>query len=261
MTYGRPRIMGILNLTPDSFSDGGKNLGNEVENAFRMIDEGADIIDIGGESTRPLHEPVSAEEEIRRILPTLKRLSESASVPLSVDTMKPEVAQAAIDAGADIINDVTGMRDPRMREIVASSGVAAVIMHMYSDDPAKMHVDIMDDGESPLVRVMKDLSERVFDALESGIDEEAIIIDPGFGFGKTNEQNITLLENLELLSNRFPILAGVSRKRFLAEAFPTLSKDDASVEAARIAVMNGANIVRVHDVLNTRRMLGIRDEV
>lgn len=255
ITYSQPRIMGILNVTPDSFSDGGRNMGNETEAAFQMIDEGADMIDIGGESTRPHFKPVPADVEIERVVPVVRRLAESANVPISVDTMKPEVAEAALNAGAGIINDVSGLMDRRMMDVIMSYGAAAVIMHC-PQEPAKVHNTLMDDDD-PMPRVIHDLSEVVGDALDAGMREESIIIDPGFGFGKTNIQNIMMLDNLALLSNRFPILAGVSRKRFLAEAFPTLSREDASFEAARIAVMNGASLLRVHDVRNTIRSLGM----
>lgn len=249
--------MGILNVTPDSFSDGGRNIGFEVETAFRLIDEGADIIDIGGESTRPFFTPVSVQEEIERVLPAVKRISESSDMPISVDTMKPEVAEAVLNAGADIINDVTGLKGEGMAEIIAEYGAATVIMHMPRE-PTDVHSILMKE-EDPMPAIMEDLSRRVSEALDAGIGEKSIIIDPGFGFGKTDRQNIKILENLMSMTERFPVLAGVSRKRFLSEAFPALSKDDASLEAARIAVTNGASIIRVHDVKNTVRAFGLKD--
>lgn len=252
LKYDGPKVMGIVNVTPDSFSDGGVFAGREAEHALRLIDDGADIIDVGGESTRPNYVPVSVEEEISRVVPVIRRISESTSIPISVDTMKPEVAEAALDAGADIINDINGLRDERMIDLIASAGAATVIMHMPFD-PINVHKDSM--VGPPIPQIVDYLSERVEKALDGGIGADSIILDPGIGFGKTNMQNINILEDLTYLGNRFPILIGASRKRFLSEAYPLLSKEEASIEAARLAISNGASIVRVHDVKNTVRML------
>lgn len=252
LIYSRPKVMGILNVTPDSFSDGGTHDGAEVEHAFRMVDEGADIIDVGGESTRPGFIPISVAEEIDRVVGVVKRLSESSTVPISVDTRKPEVAQAAIDVGADIINDVNGLSDERMVDAVASSGAAVIITHMPRD-VLMIHQDTMTGNIIP--QMVSFFTNRVEMAMDAGISEDSIILDPGIGFGKTNEQNIQIIDDLPFIGNRFPILVGASRKRFLAEAFPLLSRDAASIEAARLAVDNGASIVRVHDVKGTVRML------
>lgn len=253
ISYERPRIMGILNVTPDSFSDGGLHTKDAVAHAFRMIDEGADIIDIGGESTRPPgFTPVSATTEIGRILPVLRELVSSADVPISVDTMKPDVAQAAIGAGADIINDVYGLRAPGMTELIASSGVSAVIMHMHGD-PGTLHSETMEgDAVSEIIDFLK---ERRTAALDAGIRADRIIMDPGAGFGKSHAQNAEIVEHAGRFSLGHPVLVGVSRKRFLKTQLPDMGADEATAEISLRAVRAGANIVRVHNVAVMRKAL------
>lgn len=248
--HPRPYVMGILNVTPDSFSDGGLRMDADAaaEYAFRMMDDGAEIIDIGAESTRPGFTPVPAEEEVRRLIPVLERISESASVPISVDTMKAETARAALSAGADIINDVNALRSPGMAELVAEADVPVIIMHMPGD-PASVHGSEMADPVIPAIRDY--LSERIEYAVSSGIRRDNIIADPGVGFGKTMEQNIEIVENLDHLDLGVPVLAGLSRKRFLSVMYPGMDRDEATVLASSKAAEKGADILRVHDA---RRM-------
>ena len=246
--YEVPKIMGILNVTPDSFSDGALYTKDPVKHAFSMIDEGADIIDVGGESTRPGFSQVSIEEEIERIIPVIKELSGSCSIPISADTMKPEVARAAIDAGVDMINDVSGLSEEMMK-VIADSDTAVVIMHTPAD-VRDVHNSVM---EGNVIEQIKDfLFNRAQAAMNAGIEKERIIVDPGIGFGKTEEQNHEILKNAGTFSNGFPVLIGASRKRFLSYAYPNASKEDASILASTDAMKSGASIVRVHDVKRTK---------
>ena len=242
--FRKPSIMGILNVTPDSFSDGGEYFsGNALEHALEMVDAGASIIDIGGESTRPGSDPVPSEEEIRRIVPVIKELSSVSDIPISVDTMKTEVAEAALDAGADIINDVNGLRSEGMMELAASTGVPVVIMHM-NGMPKTMQVNPM---EGHVVAPIADfLKERYEAALDQGIKE--IVLDPGIGFGKTVEQNMEIIDNASAFSFGRPVLIGASRKRFLSDIYPGMDRDEATVRISMKALDAGADIVRVHNV-------------
>ncbi len=247
ITYGEPRVMGILNVTPDSFSDGGEHdsLGAALEHAFLMVDEGADIIDVGGESTRPGHIPVPVGEEIDRVVPVIRELAPSIDVPISVDTMKAEVARAAIDAGAAMVNDVYGLRGEGMVELVAETGVPAVIMHLPGT-PGSVHAK---DMRGDIVATVKAfLSERIGATLDAGIKETQIITDPGVGFGKTPFQNIELVDNAGEFRLGHPTLIGLSRKRFLVDAMPCVDRETASVTMALRAVAAGADIIRTHDV-------------
>ncbi len=242
--------MGILNVTPDSFSDGGSwtDVRSAVEHALEMIDQGADIIDVGAESTRPGAVPVSSEEEMSRIIPVLEALIPSIDVPVSVDTMKTEVAERCISLGAVIVNDVNALRADGMLKLCASTGVHAVMMHM-NGIPASMP-PAMDPGFKDSIRCF--LRERTRAALDAGIREDRLIMDPGIGFGKDPDQNMVILEDSSFFSDGFPVLSGSSRKRFLANKFPGMDVDDASAEAASIAARSGADIVRVHNVGMTR---------
>ena len=245
--HPRPFVMGILNVTPDSFSDGGRYIDADaaVEHAFRMIDAGAEIIDIGAESTRPGFTPVPAEEEIARLVPVIERLSQSSDVTISADTMKTETARAAISAGADIINDVNALRWPGMLDLLAESDVPAVIMHM-TGSPGDTHSRNV---EGPVVDAVRGfLTERVAAAEGRGIRRDRLIVDPGIGFGKTMWQNGELLRNLDLLDMGLPMLVGVSRKRVLAAMYPGMDADEATVKASLMAAEKGADILRVHDV-------------
>ena len=240
----RPAVMGILNVTPDSFSDGGNYFtGGAVEHALDMIDAGADIIDIGGESTRPGSDPVPSEEEIRRIVPVIKELSSVTDIPISVDTMKAEVARAALDAGADIINDVNGLRSEGMMGLASDHSVPVIIMHM-NGIPKTMQVHPMEGRVTDAI--IGFLRERYEAASDCGIRD--IIMDPGVGFGKTAEQNMEIIENASRFSFGCPVLIGASRKRFLSEMFPGMDRDEATVRISLKAIERGADIVRVHNV-------------
>lgn len=245
--------MGVVNVTPDSFSDGGRFLdpAQAIGHARRLIEEGADLIDIGGESTRPGAQPVDASEELARILPVLRAVRD-APVPIAVDTVKPQVMQAAIAEGASVINDVNALRAPGALETVAASGVGACLMHMKGE-PRTMqnsphYADVVGEVRGFLV-------QRMCAAEASGIARGRIAIDPGFGFGKTAGHNLELLRNLERFSDLgAPVLVGLSRKTTLGSITgrPAQERLPASVAAALLAVQRGARIVRVHDVAATR---------
>lgn len=248
---GRPLVMGILNLTPDSFSDGGMWSGRRAaEHAFEMVDAGADIIDVGAESTRPGSRRVPADEELRRLLPVLREVAPSCGVPVSVDTMKAEVAAAALDAGAGIVNDVLGLRGEGMMELVASAGVPAVVMHMHGT-PETMQLSPMQGDAAPQVSAF--FEERTAAALDAGMRAEDIVLDPGVGFGKTCAQNLEVIDCCGKFGH--PVLIGASRKRFLSEAYPGLGRDEATVRVGLRAARAGADILRVHDVASAVRSL------
>jgi dihydropteroate synthase len=246
--------MGIVNVTPDSFFDGGVNLDPDAAAAATrlMVEEGAAIVDIGGESTRPGAEGVSVDEELRRVVPVLERLG--GAVPLSIDTSKAEVARRALDLGAELVNDVTALRgDPAMAEVVAGSDAYVCLMHMLGE-PRTMQDDPRYDDVVSDVKAF--LEERLAFAVAAGIAEERICVDPGIGFGKTVQQNVELLNRLgELTGLGRPLLFGASRKRFLGRLLgdpeATVGPMPASIAAAVIAVAAGATIVRVHDVRET----------
>jgi dihydropteroate synthase len=258
LSLHRPLIMGVINVTPDSFSDGGKyiELNHIVMRADALIAEGADILDIGGESTRPGAAPVSLEEERRRVLPVVERLA-GGVVPISVDTQKPELMREAVAAGAAMVNDIFGFRAKGAFEAVAESRAAICIMHMQGE-PRTMqqnphYVNVVDE-------VRDHLAQRVRAAENAGISKERIVVDPGFGFGKTMEHNLALLRNLGEFSNMgTALLAGLSRKTMLGKIAGREPGERvfASVAAALIAVQNGAQIVRVHDVAATRDALAV----
>lgn len=242
--------MGILNVTPDSFSDGGEwsDVSAAVDHAVRMVEQGADIIDIGGESTRPGSSPVDVDEELRRLEPVLRELVPIVDVPVSVDTMKPAVAERCIRLGADIINDVMGLREDGMAEVCADGGVHVVIMHMPGDMGSVHGMDMSGD----YMGCIRDfLRQRTKVALDAGIPEDNIVLDPGIGFGKSARQNMEILTDPLFFSDGFPVLTASSRKRFLKEMFPQMGRDEASAEAARMSVEAGAHMVRVHDVAGT----------
>ena len=246
--------MGILNVTPDSFSDGGvwSDPRAAARHAFEMEDQGAGIIDVGAESTRPGSSPISAEIEISRLAPVLREIVPSLSVPVSVDTKKTAVARKAADLGADIINDVNGLRDPGMPELCAEAGICAIIMHNPCG-PKDQHSSLMGDGYMDEIRDF--LRERAAAALEAGIPRQKIALDPGIGFGKTPEQNLMVLRNSRFFSDGYPVLMASSRKRFLSLAYPGMDRDEASAEAAWESVRWGADMVRVHNVALTVRKL------
>ena len=250
--FGRqaPLVMGILNVTPDSFSDGGRwdSADAALNHAIEMVDQGADIIDVGAESTRPGCTPVSAEEEWARLCPVLRELVGSIDVPVSVDTMKAEVARKAISSGVSIINDVNGFRGEGMFEACSGSDVSIVISHMageYSD----MHSVVMGDDYREAIRAF--LDGQCAKAVDAGIDDSRIIIDPGLGFGKTPEQNLAIAKDCSFLGDSHPILIGASRKRFVKQFYSDMDIDDATARISAEAVRSGASIVRVHDVART----------
>jgi len=249
----RPRVMGIVNVTPDSFSDGGKysSVDLAVEHALQLIAEGADILDIGGESTRPGAEPVSLDEELRRVVPVIEALSKVTTVPLSIDTYKPEVMRAAIEAGADIVNDICALRENGALEIVAASNAGICLMHMQGV-PQTMQLNPQ--YEDVVAEVKQFLADRVAACLAHGIAGERITLDPGFGFGKTTAHNVALIQHLDRFSELgFPLLVGLSRKAVLGRIAggDEQQRLHAGLAASVISVMKGAKIVRVHDVKAT----------
>ena len=258
LSLERPLIMGVVNLTPDSFSDGGLHADARagIAHARRLVEEGADIVDIGGESTRPGATPVPLEEERRRVLPVLEALAGGA-VPVSVDTRKPELMREAAAAGASMVNDVTALSSPEALQALAGTAVGVCLMHMQGE-PGTMQAN---PSYGDVVREVRDyLAARVAAAQAAGIARERIVADPGFGFGKTLEHNLELLRALgEFRGLEVALLAGVSRKAMLGRLTGREPRDrvHASVAAALLAVQNGAHIVRVHDVAATRDALAV----
>jgi dihydropteroate synthase len=266
-------VMGIVNVTPDSFSDGGRFVAGPgpadheaaIAQGRRLVASGADLIDVGGESTRPGAEPVGLDEELRRIVPVVRALA-ADGVPVSVDTSKPEVARAAAGAGAEIVNDVTGLRDPRMIEVCAETGVGIVIMHMRGE-PRTMQDDPTYDDVVAEVRAH--LLERVETAAAAGIARERICLDPGIGFGKTSMHNLQLLTALDSLTGSgYPVLLGTSRKRFLGAilenaGIPSMpdQRDGATAATSALAVAAGVAVLRVHDVRSTLEAARVADAI
>lgn len=249
----RPRVMGIVNVTPDSFSDGGHHASVEaaVAHGLRLVDEGADILDIGGESTRPGAEPVDEATELARVLPVVEALASRTAVPISIDTTKPAVMRAALAAGAGMVNDVMALRSEGALEALAASRAAVVLMHMAGEPRTMQEAPAYDDVVGEVHRF---LAERVFACEMSGIDKRRIVIDPGFGFGKALEHNLALLVQLKRFTEiGVPVLAGLSRKSSLGQITGRAVADRlaASVAAHLVAVQNGAMVVRVHDVAAT----------
>lgn len=247
----RALIMGILNVTPDSFSDGGRYIDPQaaIDHASNMVAEGADLIDIGAESSRPGSEPVGDEEEIRRLMPVVEAVCKKLSVPISVDTTKAGVARRALDAGASIINDISALRfDPSMAGVVASSGAGVILMHMQGT-PKTMQQDPQ--YKDVVLEVREFLSQRLAAAQQAGIGRDQILLDPGFGFGKTVEHNLTLLSQLEDLSELGrPLVVGVSRKAFIGQVLGrgVESRFPGAAAAVAVALQRGARVVRVHEV-------------
>jgi dihydropteroate synthase len=248
-----PVVMGILNVTPDSFSDGGRYFGlpEALARAERLAEEGAAIIDVGGESTRPGAVPVAVDEELRRVIPVVERLAESLGVPVSVDTRTPAVMRASIAAGASLINDVTALRAPGALEAVAASRAGVCLMHMQGEPQTMQNEPRYDD----VVGDVRDfLRERVAACVAAGIVRTRLVIDPGFGFGKALTHNLQLLRGLQVLAAEgLPVLAGLSRKRMIGALTGRAEGDRlaGSVALAVIAALNGARIIRAHDVRET----------
>lgn len=253
----RTYVMGILNVTPDSFSDGGKynEIDEAIKRAKQMVEDGADIIDIGGESTRPGADYVSEEEEINRVVPIIKAIKSKLDVLISIDTYKSKTAEEAIKAGADIINDVWGFKkDENMAKVAAKFNVPCILMHNREDKP---YTNLMKN-------VLEDLIESINIALEAGVKRENIILDPGIGFAKNYEENLTVMNNLEEIVNiGFPVLLATSRKSMIGLALdlPVDKRVEGTVATTVMGIMKGCKIVRVHDVLENKRACIMTDKI
>ncbi len=255
--------MGVLNVTPDSFSDGGRFLDLEaaVRRGIELAAEGADVVDVGGESTRPGSDPVPAQVEMDRVVPVIKRLAAELDTPISIDTTKPEVARAALDSGALILNDVTGGRDPRMLRVARDTGAGMVLMHMLGE-PKTMQEDPRYDDVVADVRAY--LGDRVDAAVRAGIERERLCVDPGIGFGKTLQHNLALLRRIgEFAELGRPVMVGPSRKSFLGKILGTDVDDRLEGTAGAVAWVagHGAHIVRVHDVREMVRVVRVVDAI
>jgi dihydropteroate synthase len=264
---GRTLVMGVLNVTPDSFSDGGLfyDFGRAVERAGEMTAEGADIIDVGGESTRPGGAPVSAEDELRRVVPVVAAVAAKAGVPVSVDTTRAQVARAALDAGAEIVNDISGLRfEPELANEAARAGAGLVLMHsrgeretLHALEPVE---DIMDE-------VVASLRRSVAEAVGRGVRQESIVIDPGVGFGKSQEQNLELIARLDEFAAalpEFPVLVGTSRKSFIGRILGGVTAGErlhGTMATVTAAILRGAHIVRVHDVRAAVETARVAEEI
>ena len=253
----RTYVMGILNLTPDSFSDGGKWNGIEaaILHGKEMVKEGADIIDIGGESTRPNHANITEEEELRRVIPVIEALSKEVQVPISIDTYKGKVAELAIIAGASLINDVWGFkRDPYIKKVAAKFQVPCCLMHNKGNT---IYNSLIED-------ILKELEESVDIAIKAGVKRENIILDPGIGFGKTYEQNIETMQKLEHIKTLgYPVLLGTSRKSMIGSALnlPVGERVEGTVATTVIGIAKGCDFIRVHDVLENKRACIMTDAI
>ena len=256
----QPRIAGIINVTPDSFSDGGLHFdaGAAIAHGLRLVEEGADLLDVGGESTRPGADEVSAQEEIARVVPVIEALAKQTSVPIAIDTSKPEVMRAAVAAGAGFINDVFALRRDGALDAAVDLKVPVCLMHMQGEPRTMQQDPRYDDVVSDVRRF---LAERIFACETSGIDKKRIVVDPGFGFGKTLEHNLALLRALDQFAALgVPLLVGLSRKAMIATLTGREKHADraaGSAAAALLAVQKGAAIVRVHDVGVTRDALAV----
>jgi dihydropteroate synthase len=256
LTLGeRTLIMGILNLTPDSFSDGGmwNSLEKALAHAEKMVAEGVDIIDVGGESTRPGALPVTVEEELNRVVPIIENLVKRIEVPLSIDTTKASVARAALEAGAEIVNDISGLRfESHLAYDVARMKAGLILMHSRGTAPQKLH------GLDPVENIMEDVElgwkESISKAVASGVSMDSIVLDPGIGFGKTEQQNVELIAKLDQLAETFdgiPVLVGTSRKSFIGKLLgnvPVEQRLHGTMATITVSIMHGAKIIRVHDV-------------
>ncbi len=254
LTLDRPRVMGIVNVTPDSFSDGGRHASADaaIAHGLRLVEEGADLLDVGGESTRPGADAVPLEEELRRVIPVVQALAQRTSIPISIDTSKPQVMRAAVEAGAGMINDVFALRREGALQAAADLGVPVVLMHMQGEPRGMQEAPAYDDVVGDVHRF---LAERIFAAEMAGIDKRKIVVDPGFGFGKTTSHNLQLLARLRRYTELgVPVLAGLSRKRTIGELTgreDPQARAAGSVAAHLIAAQHGAMLLRVHDVEQT----------
>ena len=257
---GRPKVMGIVNVTADSFSDGGRFLdrGEAARHSLKLVEEGADIVDIGGESTRPGSDPVSEAEELGRVIPVIEQVRERSSVAISIDTTKSVVARRALEAGADIINDVSALRfDPEMSALAAEAGCPVVLMHMLGRPRTMQAAPAYDDV---VAEVRAFLAEAVDRAVAAGIDRAQVAVDPGIGFGKTVEHNLKLIDRLEVLTSlRVPVLLGASRKSFIGKVLGGKADErlEGTIAVSALAVAKGVSIIRVHDVRDNRKAIDL----
>jgi dihydropteroate synthase len=265
----RPRIAGVLNVTPDSFWDGGRfaALDNAIAHGARMIEEGADMLDIGGESTRPGAAPISSAEEQNRIVPVVRELARRfPAVPISVDTVKAAVARAALGEGAAIINDVSGLRlDPGLGRAAAEAGAGLILMHSRGTVDRMASYDLAEYGPDPVADITAELSSALERAVQAGAAEESIVLDPGLGFSKRTEHSVAVLAHLDrILLLGYPVLVGPSRKRFVGElagGLPPGERLEGTVAACVAALFKGARLFRVHDVAATRRALDVAEAI
>lgn len=252
LTLGkRTHVMGVLNVTPDSFSDGGHYFEWEaaVEHGLRLVNEGADILDIGGESTRPYAADVSAQEEMDRVIPVIQSLTKEIKIPISIDTVKAHVAKEALNAGACMINDVSAMKlDPAMAPFAAAAGVPVILMHMKGTPRTMQENPVYEDLISEIIEFLSEAAER---AARAGVNRDLIILDPGIGFGKTFDDNLMIIRELRRFRGLGrPLLLGTSRKAFLGRILgnPAFNRDNGTMATVAAAVLNGAHIIRVHNV-------------
>jgi len=259
-----PLVMGILNVTPDSFYDGGKNINPDTacKTAVQMAKDGAAIIDVGGESSRPGSKPIEVNEELKRVIPVIRKISSSIKLPIAIDTYKAEVAKEAIRAGASIVNDISAMADPGMFSVVKESRVGVILMHMHGE-PLTMQKAPLDKGDV-LENVIGFLKKRTDEIINYGIKNEQIVIDPGIGFGKTFAANEFLINNLDKLNVLgFPILIGASRKKFIGDLIgrKTDERLAGSLAAHIISYLRGSKILRTHDVKETADALKVAQAI
>ncbi len=265
LTLGkRTLLMGVLNVTPDSFSDGGLFYDKEkaVSHGIKMVEEGADIIDVGGESTKPGSNPLELEEELRRVIPVIKSLAAKVDVPISIDTYKSTVAQRAIEAGAQVINDISGLNfDPGLAKVASKEDIPLVLMHIRGT-PETMQKNVHYD--SLFSEILQYLKDSIGRAESAGLDPRQIIIDPGIGFGKTVEDNLFIIRNLfEFRILGKPILLGTSRKSFIGKILNAEVGErlEGTLSSITVGVLNGANIIRCHDVLQAKRAIAVADAI
>jgi len=260
----RTAVMGILNVTPDSFSDAGQYFDREkaIVRGKQIEQEGADILDVGGESTRPGNQPISEDEETRRVIPVIQALASAVKIPISIDTWRSGVARRALEAGAQIVNDISGLRfDTDLPGVIKARGAGIVLMHSRGTRET-LHSQLK--VENPISEILESLSRSIETAKAAGIPGEAIVVDPGFGFGKSAEQGLMVLKRLDEFSKlRYPLLVGTSRKSFIRALIQDTQEARTWGTAATvvIAIMNGAHIVRVHDVRATRLLADVTDRV
>ncbi len=260
----RTLIMGVLNVTPDSFSDGGRYFSREqaIKQALELVADGADIIDIGGESTRPYAEKVTLTQEIERVIPLIEELSRIINVPISIDTYKAKVAEAAVKAGASIINDISALRfDPEMVSVVKASGIPLIIMHMKGTPGNMQDNPVYNDLMGEIISFFHDAIEG---AVKNGIPKDMIILDPGIGFGKSFDHNLMIIRNLKKLEDiGLPVLLGSSRKAFIGKILGKTpeERDTGTMATVAAGILNGAHIVRVHNVKMAKETVSIIDSI